>query len=522
MTLPLSPFYRPDSHGQVDYALDLGDPGEFPYTRGIHPSGYRTRVWTMRQVAGFKTAEETNGWFKELLRRGATGLSVAFDLPTLMGCDPDSSDAAGEVGKCGVSVAVASDMERLFEGIPLDQVSTSLIINGPAATVLAMYLVAAERQGVSWSALTGTLQNDILKEYIAQNEYLYPPAPSMRLVTDVIAFCAREVPRFNSISVSGYHIREAGANAVQELAFTLRSGLEYVQHAVDAGLSVDAFAPRVSFFFNAQGGFFDEVAKFRAARKLWASELRARFQAADPRSLKLRFHTQTSGVSLTARQPYNNLVRTAVQAMAAILGGTQSLHTNSLDEALGLPTPEAATLALRTQQILADETGVTAVVDPLGGSYYLEALTTEMEADARRYFARVDALGGMVRAVEAGLPQREIAECAFTQQVALDAGERRVVGLNVFCEDDTETAISVFQPGECAGATQAERLACLRRRRDAGRVSAALDRIRAAARTSDVNLMPPILDAVRVDATLGEVSAALADVWGTFTPAALL
>jgi methylmalonyl-CoA mutase, N-terminal domain len=514
--------YRPQDAADVEYARDLGDPGEFPYTRGIHPTGYRTRVWTMRQVAGFRTAEESNAWFKVLLRRGATGLSVAFDLPTLMGCDPDSSFSIGEVGKCGVNVASAEDMDRLFENIPLDQVSTSLIINGPAATILAMYLVTAERQGVAWDRLTGTLQNDILKEYMAQNEYLYPPAPSMRLVSDVIAFCARQVPRFNSISVSGYHIREAGADAVQELAFTLRNGIEYVQHAVAAGLQVDEFAPRVSFFFNAHSDFFEEVAKYRAARKLWASELRARFGAADPRSLKLRFHTQTSGVSLTSRQPYNNVVRTAVQALAAVLGGTQSLHTNSLDEALGLPTPEAATLALRTQQILACETGVTSVIDPLGGSYYVEALTKEMEEAARCYFHRIDALGGMVRAVEAGLPQSEIANSAFEFQRSTDAGERRVVGLNAFCDDEAGASLPVFQVDDGPGAVQAERIGCLRRRRDSARVGEALDRVRAAARTTDVNVMPPILEAVRVSATLGEVSDALTDVWGTFTAPPLL
>jgi methylmalonyl-CoA mutase N-terminal domain/subunit len=507
--------------GDIDPAgaMNLSDPGEYPYTRGIHETGYRTRPWTIRQVAGFRTAADSNAWFKQLLQRGATGLSVAFDLPTLMGCDPDSPEAMGEVGRCGVNVACADDMVRLFEGIPLDQVSTSLIINGPAAAVLAMYLVAAERQGVAWSDLTGTLQNDILKEYMAQNEYLYPPAPSMRLVTDVIAFCARDVPRFNSISVSGYHIREAGSDARQELAFTLRNGLEYVAHAVASGLDVDSFAPRISFFFNAHSNFFEEVAKFRAARTLWASEMRARFGASNPRSLKLRFHTQTSGASLTGRQPSNNVVRTALQAFAAVLGGTQSLHTNSLDEALGLPAPAAATLALRTQQIIAAETGATSVVDPLGGSYYVEALTSRLISEAREAFTRIDALGGMVRAVEAGWPQREIAETAFMSQRSIESGESAIVGVNVHCDDTSAPPIEVFQIDDSPGVLQTERIRHLRQRRDPRHHGATLDALRRAAHSEDTNLMPLIVDAVRADATLGEVSQALEDVWGRFVPA---
>jgi methylmalonyl-CoA mutase, N-terminal domain len=495
----------------------LGEPGGFPFTRGIHPTGYTTRAWTIRQVAGFRTADESNAWFKELLRCGATGLSVAFDLPTLMGCDPDDDEAQGEVGKCGVSVACVDDMRRLYDDIPLGQVSSSLIINAPAASILAMYLVTAERQDVPWAQLTGTLQNDILKEYIAQNEYLYPPAPSMRLVSDVLAFCARETPRFNPISVSGYHIREAGATAVQELAFTIRAGLEYVQHAVARGLPVDEFAPRVSFFFNAHTDFCEEVAKFRAARRLWATEMRRRFDTRDERSLRLRFHTQTSGASLTSQQPYNNIVRTAVQAMAAIMGGTQSLHTNSMDEALGLPSPEAARLALRTQQILALETGLTRVVDPFGGSYYVEYLTSELERAARDIIERIDAMGGMVAAIEADYPQQVIGESAFGYQQGLDTGTRPVVGLNTHVEAE-DVQVPVFRVDEAPGRRQAEAMHALRARRDAARAERAIDEIRRAAGTTD-NLMYPIVEACRADVTLGEISRALEDVWGAFRPA---
>ncbi len=513
--------YRPCDTSDLAYQADIGDPGSFPYTRGIHPTGYRTRVWTMRQVAGFRTAAESNAWYKQLLRQGATGLSVAFDMPTLMGCDPDDAEALGEVGKCGVNVSTVDDMVELFDGIPLGDVSASLIINGPAAAILAMYLVAAERQGVPWSRVTGTLQNDILKEYIAQNEYLYPPEPSMRLVTDVMAFCAREVPRFNSISVSGYHIREAGADAVQELAFTLRNGIEYVDYAIRAGLNVDDFAPRISFFFDAQSNFFEEVAKFRAARKVWAGAMRDRFGARDPRSLKLRFHTQTSGASLTAQQPYNNVVRTTVQALSAVLGGTQSLHTNSLDEALGLPAADAARLALRTQQILADETGVTEVVDPLGGSYYVEALTKQIEEATLAHFARIDAMGGMVRAIEAGAPQLAIAETSFRHQRAVDAGERKIVGVNAYRDAD-ERDLPIFRVDEAPGAAQAARIAAVRRSRNSAAVETALVRVRTAASSSAENLMNPMLDAVRAQATLGEISRSLADTWGAFRPPPLL
>src|SRR4051812_40796610 len=392
---PIARLYTPDDIAEIDAVQEVAHPGEFPYTRGIHPTGYRGKLWTMRQFAGFGTPEDTNERYKALLASGGTGLSVAFDLPTLMGRDPDHALSLGEVGKCGVNIASLADMERLFEGISLADITTSMTINGPAAIIFAMYLVVAEQQGASWQTLSGTIQNDILKEFIAQKEYIFPPRPSMRLITDTFAFCSREVPRWNTISVSGYHIREAGATALQELAFTLRDGIEYVQWGVDAGLDVDAFVPRISFFFNAHSDFFEEIAKYRAARKIWAETMRTRFGARDERSWKLRFHTQTAGVSLTAQQPYNNVVRTALQALSAVLGGTNSLHTNSLDEALALPTAEAATLALRTQQIIAHESGVANVVDPLGGSYFVEKLTKDMEDGALAYFKTIDAMGGM-------------------------------------------------------------------------------------------------------------------------------
>ncbi len=407
---PIDRLYTPDDLTDLSFSRDLNHPGVFPYTRGIHPTGYRGKLWTMRQFAGFGTPEETNERYKTLLAAGGTGLSVAFDLPTLMGRDPDHELCLGEVGKCGVSVVSLADMERLFDGISLADITTSMTINSPASMIFAMYLVVAEKQGADWQTLSGTIQNDILKEFIAQKEYIFPPRQSMRLITDVFAFCAREVPRWNTVSVSGYHIREAGSTALQELAFTLRDGIEYVQYGIDAGLDVDDFAPRISFFFNSHSDFFEEIAKFRAARKLWAEVMRDRFHARDERSWKLRFHTQTAGVSLTAQQPYNNVVRTALQALAAVMGGTNSLHTNSLDEALALPTAEAATLALRTQQIIAHESGVANTVDPFGGSYFVERLTLDMERGAREYFDVIDRLGGMVEAIEDGFPQKEIAE----------------------------------------------------------------------------------------------------------------
>ena len=489
-------------------------PGAFPYTRGIHAGGYAGKLWTMRQFAGYGTPEETNRRYHELLAAGGAGLSVAFDLPTLMGRDPDHPLAQGEVGKCGVSVAALDDVERLFDGIDLGAVTTSMTINSPAAVIFAMYLVAAERRGVPWAALSGTLQNDILKEYIAQKEYIYPPVPSMRLVTDTFAFCARETPRWNTISVSGYHIREAGATALQELAFTLRDGVEYVQYGVDAGLDVDRFAPRISFFFNAHNDFFEEIAKYRAARALWAAAMRDRFGARDERSWKLRFHAQTAGVSLTAQEPHNNVVRTAVQALAAVMGGANSLHTNALDEALSLPTREAALLALRTQQVIAHESGVTAHVDPLGGSFFLERLTHDLEEGAREYWRRIDDLGGMVAAIEAGFPQREIAESAYRFQREVESGERTVVGVNDRA-GETGAGVETLYIDEAAAAAQCDRIAALRARRDGAAVARALDRLRETA-LGPGNLMPPLLDAVRADATLGEMCDALRDVWGEY------
>ena len=511
------PLYGPADLAGLDYALDLNDPGSFPYTRGIHESGYGGKLWTMRQFSGFGTPEETNRRYRELLAAGGTGLSVAFDLPTLMGRDPDDPLSQGEVGKCGVNVASLPDMERLFAGIDLERVTTSMTINAPAAMIFAMYLVVAERQGADWSRLSGTLQNDILKEYIAQKEYIYPPRPSMRLVTDVFAFCAEQTPRWNTISVSGYHIREAGATALQELAFTLRDGIEYVQYGVDAGLDVDRFVPRISFFFNAHNRFFEEIAKYRAARKLWAHAMRERFGAREERALKLRFHAQTAGVSLTAQQPYNNVVRTAVQALAAVLGGANSLHTNALDEALGLPTREAALLALRTQQVIAHESGVPVAVDPLGGSFCVESLTRELEAGAREDIDRIDALGGMVPAIEAGYPQREIANSAYRTQQAVETGEQTVVGVNCHV-DETPPALETLYIDESAAERQSARLVRTKATRDPRRVERTLDALRRTAAGAG-NLMPPLLEAVRAHATLGEMCAALRDVWGEYEEA---
>jgi len=511
---PIDELYTAGDLARWDYARDLGDPGSFPYTRGIHETGYRGKVWTMRQFAGFGTPEETNERYTKLLAAGGTGLSVAFDLPTLMGRDPDHPLSLGEVGKCGVSVVSLADMERLFDGIALGDITTSMTINSPAPMIFAMYLVVAEQQGADWAQLSGTIQNDILKEFIAQKEYIFPPRPSMRLITDVFAFCAKDVPRWNTISVSGYHIREAGATAAQELAFTLRDGIEYVQWGVDAGLDVDDFVPRMSFFFNAHSDFFEEIAKYRAARKIWARVMRDRFGARNERSWKLRFHTQTAGVSLTAQQPYNNVVRTALQALAAVLGGTNSLHTNSLDEALALPTAEAALLALRTQQILAHESGVTNAVDPLGGSYFLERLTLDMEEDAYRYFDTIDRLGGMVAAVEQGYPQREIAESAYRFQQAVERGDQVIVGVNAHV-DDRDAAVPILYIDERVAEAQLARLAEVRARRDAGRVGRALADLQAVARGSG-NTMYPLLECVRAYATVGEMCDALREVWGEY------
>src|SRR4051812_24342091 len=511
---PIEQLYTADSLAALDYQRDLGNPGEFPYTRGIHPTGYHGKLWTMRQFAGFGTPEETNARYRRLLAAGGTGLSVAFDLPTLMGRDPDHGLAGGEVGKCGVNVTSLADMEVLFDGIDLGAITTSMTINSPAAMIFAMYLVVAERQGVDWKTLSGTIQNDILKEFIAQKEYIYPPRESMRLVTDVFAFCAAEVPRWNTISVSGYHIREAGATAAQELAFTLRDGIEYVQYGVDAGLEVDEFAPRISFFFNSHSDFFEELAKFRAARRIWARVMRERFKAKNPRSWQLRVHTQTAGVSLTAQQPYNNVVRTALQAMAAVLGGTNSLHTNSLDEALALPTEATATLALRTQQIIAFETGVTDLVDPLGGSYFVEKLTNDLEQEAMAYFATIDRMGGMVEAIEQGFPQKEIAESSYRFQQAVESRDKVIVGVNDFVASGDDS-VHVLYIDEGAGERQLARLEDVRRRRDARAVDRALAALRATASGSG-NTMEPLLDAARAYATIGEMCDALRVEWGEY------
>ena len=517
---PIDRLYTADDLQGLEYTRDLNNPGEFPYTRGIHPSGYRGKLWTMRQFAGFGTPEETNGRYKTLLKAGGTGLSVAFDLPTLMGRDPDHELSLGEVGKCGVSIVSLADMERLFDGITLSDITTSMTINSPAPMIFAMYLVVAEKQGADWKTLSGTIQNDILKEFIAQKEYIYPPRESMRLITDIFGFCAKEVPKWNTISVSGYHIREAGSTSLQELAFTLRDGIEYVQYGIDAGLDVDAFAPQISFFFNSHSDFFEEIAKFRAARKLWAQVMRERFGAKNERSWKLRFHTQTAGVSLTAQQPYNNVVRTALQALAAVLGGTQSLHTNSLDEALALPTAEAATLALRTQQILAHESGITNMVDPLGGSYFLEKLTLDMERGANEYFDVIDRMGGMVEAIENGYPQKEIAEASYRFQQSVETRDKVIVGVNDFVQED-EPPHPILYIDETTYDTQLARLEMLRKTRDNDRVRRSLDALKQAARGRD-NTMYPLLDCVRAYATVGEMCDALREVWGEYEEVPLI
>jgi methylmalonyl-CoA mutase N-terminal domain/subunit len=517
---PVKPCYSAHDLDGLDYERDLGDPGRFPYTRGIHESGYQGKLWTMRQFAGYGTPEDTNARYKQLLAAGGTGLSVAFDLPTLMGRDPDHPLALGEVGKCGVSVASLADVERLFAGIPLGEVTTSMTINSPAPMLLAMYLVVAEQQGIAWAALSGTIQNDILKEFIAQKEYIFPPRPSMRFIADVFAFCAKEAPRWNTISISGYHIREAGATAAQELAFTLRNGIEYVQWGIDAGLPVDAFAPRLSFFFNAHSDVFEEIAKYRAARKIWAHVMRDRFGARDERSWKLRFHAQTAGVSLTAQQPYNNVARTAWQALSAVLGGANSLHTNSLDEALALPTEEAATLALRTQQILAFESGLTEAVDPLGGSYFLERLTLDLEQEVYRYFDTIDRMGGMVAAIENGFPQREIADAAYRFQQEVEQGARVIVGVNAYA-DDAAAPIPTLYIDDRAGEAQGARLEDVKQRRDGARVDRGLQELRAAA-AGAANTMYPLLECVRAYATIGEMCDALRHVWGEYEEVALI
>lgn len=494
-------------------------PGEFPYTRGIHRDMYRGKLWTMRQFSGFATPEETNRRYLYLLEQGQTGLSVAFDLPTLMGYDAGHPMSLGEVGKCGVSICSLEDMEILFRGIPLGDVTVSMTINSPAAVIWAMYLAVAEQQGVDWQKLSGTLQNDILKEYIAQKEYIFPPRPSMRLVTDTIEFGALHTPRFNPISISGYHIREAGSTAAQELAFTLRDGMEYVDWALERGLAIDQFAPRLSFFFNAHSDFFEEIAKYRAARKIWALAMRDRYGASSERSMKLRFHAQTAGCSLTWQQPYNNVVRTALQALSAVLGGAQSLHTNSLDEAYALPSEHAVTIALRTQQVLAYESGITAAPDPLGGSFFVEKQTVEMEEAANQYIRRIDNMGGMIPAIERGFPQSEIAAASYRYQCEVEAHERVIVGVNRFQSEDQP--IELLQIGEASERHQERKLDELRRRRDNSAVEKALDELRRAAEGTG-NTMPYLLDAVRAYATLGEICDALRGVFGTYQETAHL
>ncbi len=506
--------YTPLSISDLDFLRDLGLPGEYPYTRGIHPTMHRGRLWTMRMFAGFGTAEETNQRFKYLLDQGQTGLSIAFDLPTLMGYDTDAPEALGEFGKCGVAISSLEDMEILLAGIPLDKVSTSMTINSPAAVIWAMYIATAEKQGVRQDQLRGTIQNDILKEYIAQKEYIFPPEPSMRLVVDTIEFGTRSLPEWNTISISGYHIREAGSTAAQELAFTLADGLEYVRWSLERGLEIDAFAPRLSFFFNAHNDFFEEIGKYRAARRIWAHEMRETYHAKLPRSWLMRFHTQTAGVSLTAQQPENNIVRVAIQALAAVLGGTQSLHTNSMDEALALPSEHAVTIALRTQQILAEESGVASTADPLGGSFYVEAVTNRLEHQTRAYFNQIEEFGGVLPAIQAGFFQREIQEAAYRYQREIDTDDRLIVGINAY-QDQDSYEIPLLDMDPEGYKRQKSRLDQLRKTRDNGAVGQALDRLRIACQGTE-NTMPFILDAVRSYATLGEIIDVMREVYGTY------
>jgi methylmalonyl-CoA mutase N-terminal domain/subunit len=515
---PIRRLYTPADLPGWDPNRDLGFPGEPPYTRGIHSTMHRGRLWTMRQFAGFGTAEDTNQRFRYLLAQGQTGLSTAFDLPTLMGYDSDHPLSEGEVGKCGVAISSLDDMEVLFDKIPLANVTTSMTINSPAAVIWAMYLAVAEKQGADWKKLSGTLQNDILKEYIAQKEYIYPPEPSMRLVIDTFEFGVKNTPKFNPISISGYHIREAGSTAIQELAFTLRDGMEYVEYGMRRGLDVDQFVPQLSFFFNAHNDFFEEIAKYRAARRIWHKAMVERYGAKNSRTWALRFHTQTAGCSLTAQQPYNNVVRTALQAMAAVLGGTQSLHTNSLDEAWALPTEFAATIALRTQQIIAHETGVTNTVDPLGGSYFVETLTNEVERGAWDYIEKIDAMGGMVPAIERSYPQREIAEASYKYQVAVDKKEKIIVGVNDYVAQ--EKPLDILQIDESVARRQAERLSKLRADRSKAEVDRRLNALRKAAEGKD-NLMPFLFDAAKAYATVGEVCDTLREVFGTYEEVAI-
>jgi methylmalonyl-CoA mutase N-terminal domain/subunit len=517
---PLEPLYGPEAVSAIDYATELGYPGQYPYTRGIHPTMYRGRLWTMRQFAGFGTARQTNERYKFLLAQGQTGLSVAFDMPALMGYDSDHPRALGEVGKCGVAIATLQDMQDLFDGIDLGKITTSMTINCTAPVALAMYIATAQAQGVPQEKLGGTLQNDMLKEYIAQKEWIYPPEPSMRIITDMMAYCAKYVPKWNTISISGYHIREAGSTAAQELAFTLADGFAYVEAGIKAGMDVDDFAPRLSFFFNSHSDFFEEIAKFRAARRIWARHLRDRYGAKNPRSWMLRFHTQTAGCSATAQQPENNIMRTAFQAMAAVLGGTQSLHTNSLDEVLALPTEKNVQIALRTQQVLAYETGVTNVIDPLGGSYFVEKLTSELEEAAEAYFKQIEELGGVIPAIHTGFFQKEIADAAYRYQREIENGERIIVGVNDFVVEE-EHQIALLKIDREMELEQCRRVAAFRENRDGSRVEAALAAFKRAA-ASDENLMPHYLDCVKSGATLGEVSEALVPIFGRYREPAFI
>ncbi len=512
---PVERLYTPADIADTDYLRDLGYPGEYPYTRGVHATLHRGKLWTMRMFAGFGTAEETNARFRYLLSQGQTGLSVAFDMPTLYGYDSDAPEALGEFGKCGVAVSSLADMEVLFDQIPLGDVTTSMTINSPAAIVWAMYIAAAEKQGYQRRQLRGTLQNDILKEYIAQKEFLFPPAPSMRLVTDTVEFGTHELPEWNTISISGYHIREAGSTAAQELAFTLADGFAYVEAAIARGLDVDEFAPRLSFFFNAHNDFFEEIAKYRAARRIWARAMREKYGAKSPRSWLMRFHTQTAGVSLTAQQPENNIVRVAIQALAAVMGGTQSLHTNSMDEALALPSEKAVTVALRTQQIIGLESGVANTIDPLAGSYFVEAMTNRMEAEANAYFRQIERLGGVVPAIEAGFFQREIAEAAYVYQREIDDGQRVSVGVNDYVSGEPQ-AIPILAMDPQGYQRQIARLQRVRAERDNAVVHKTLHRLADAARDEAINLMPPILECVEAYATLGEITDVFREVFGIY------
>ena len=511
---PIERLYTPLDVADLDYTPDLGLPGEYPFTRGVHPTLHRGKLWTMRMFAGFGTAEETNARFKYLLSQGQTGLSIAFDLATLMGYDTDQPEALGEFGKCGVAVSSLKDMEILLDGIPLDKVSSSMTINSPAAIIWAMYIATAEKQGVRPDQLRGTIQNDILKEFIAQKEFIFPPEPSMRLVVDTMEYGTNTVPQWNTISISGYHIREAGSTAAQELAFTLSDGMEYVRWGIERGMDVDSFAPRLSFFFNAHNDFFEEIAKYRAARRIWAREMKDTFGAKNPRSWLCRFHTQTAGVSLTAQQPENNVVRVAIQALAAVLGGTQSLHTNSLDEALALPSEHAVTIALRTQQILAEESGVANTIDPLGGSFFVEAQTDRIERQAYDYFRRIDELGGVLPAIDKGFFQSEISDAAYRYQREIDEGVRKIVGVNAYAEDK-QPAIPLLEMDPQGYQRQVSRLEEVRKTRDNGRVGQTLDRLRIACQGTE-NTMPHIMEAVHAYATLGEIIGVMKEVFGTY------